>query len=440
MNKTISYQRVNIKEGIDLHLLRTSKFKTTMIKIFLQERLRKETAPMVALISYLVFRGTNTRPTTLEMMRYLEELYGADLATDVEKRGENQFLSISLEIINQHYLPGGNDLFNEGLGFIMDVLTNPRSDGQKFDQEYFEQEKAILRDDILSLINDKSKYANERCYQLMCPNEPFSIYKYGSIEELDKIENEQLYTYYRGLLESGAIHIFVVGDVEENQVVSEVTRAFQGMKPRQSFVEEGNWKPAREVPQVIIEEDRIRQGKLAMGYRSDILRRSPEYPASLIFNGIYGVLPNSKLFMKVREEAGLAYYISTRMDSAKGILLVSSGIDSADMDKAVQLINEQLEAIRQGQVSEHELDSSKKAYRRYFLYFADDSEALIDSCMVEVSNGLDPVLEELILEMAETTVEDLQNIAKRIHLDTIYFLKGEEGAFDDDEEDVVYDA
>ncbi|AZR72709.1 hypothetical protein BBF96_04460 [Anoxybacter fermentans] len=431
MKKTIDYRRIKIKEGIDLHLLKTSKFKTTMIKIYLQEQLRKETAPMVALISYLLFRGTNNRPTTLEMMRYLEELYGADLSADVQKLGECQYLTLTLELINRHYLPGSRDLLDEGLAFILDVLTNPRTVNGKFAEDYFAQEKTVLKDDINSLFDDKSKYANQRCIQLMCPDEPFGIYKYGSIKYLEKITNEDLYSYYRNLLRNNPIHIFIVGDIIETEVVEKVEKAFLDFKPRSIIISPIVAQKKKVISQKVIEEADIRQGKLAIGYRTNITRRSPEYYALYVFNGIFGSQPHSKLFQNVREKASLAYYIYSWFDSTKGILQVSSGIESSNLEKVLQIVDEQLKAIKEGKITRKELDFTKKAYYRNFQYLLDDNEALIDSCMVEITNGLEPVLEELIKEIDKVTLEDVQAVASKIELDTIYFLKGKEGAKDE---------
>lgn len=394
---------------------------------------------MIALISYLLFRGTNTRPTTLEMMQYLEGLYGADLATDVDKRGETQYLSITAEVINQHYLPGGGDLLEEALALTMDVLTNPYSVDGKFSDEYFEQEKMVLKNDILSLINDKARYANERCTRLMCRDEPYGIYKYGTIEDLEKVDNPTLYQYYQKLLTDNPIHIFLIGDLEPAEVVPKVEAAFRQLPPRSTVFEPVTADKEVVRPQTVVEEEAIRQGKLAIGYRTRVNRRSPEYAAAQIFNGLFGSLPHSKLFQKVREEQSLAYYVYSKMDSTKGIMQVACGIESSDLERVLAIIDQQLQAVIRGEISEQEMDFTKKAYRRYFRYLSDDNESLIDSCMVEVSNLMEPVFEELIDELEAVRVEDVQAVARKLELDTVYFLKGKEGAMDEGDDDEADD-
>lgn len=430
MKEIIDYQPILIKKGIELHLLPTKKFKTTLMKVVIQEQLQQETAPMVALLSYILFRGTRTRVTTIEMMRYLEGLYGANFSSDVDKYGECQYLTFTLEVINQHYLPGGENLLTEGLNFLMEVLTDPLTDNGAFKPEYFHQEKAALKDDIESLFNDKTKYAYERCRQIMCEDEPYGIYKYGQIKELAKIKNQQLYQYYQSLLQNNPIHLYLVGDLKKDDLLPKIQAAFQDFAPRNASFPPVIFDKEEVIPKTVIEEENVRQGKLSMGYRTKITRRSNLYPALVVFNGIFGGLPHSKLFQNVREKASLAYYIYSGIDSTKGILQIDCGIESSALDQVLQIVEKDLADISHGKITKAELDFTKKAYARYFRYITDDNQLLIDSCMLDIANNKRP-LRDLIDRLAAVTIADIQRVANRIELDTIYFLKSREAVRDE---------
>ena len=425
LNTSINYRDVEIKEGINLHLLKTNKFKTTKIKVYVQEQLRKESAPMLALTSYILFRGTENKPTTLEMMRYLEKLYGADLSTDAEKYGECQYLTLGVEIINKNYLPGDEDLLGQGLALVLDILANARTEGgqELFYEDYFNQEKIVLKDEIKSIFNDKSRYASKRCTELMCPDEPFGTYKYGSIGYLENITNKELYNYYQNLLENNPIHIFVVGNINDDAVIKKVENTFDYFEPRSNQIKPVVVENKDIAPQTVIEEADVQQGKLIMGYRTNITRRSPLYPAMIVFNGIFGALPHSKLFQNVREKSGLAYYISTGLDSTKGIIKVTAGIDSGKFDETLKIIKEQFEAMKAGQISQEELEFTIKAYRRSLNYLMDNNDALINSSILEITNDLKPSFGALITAIEKVTIEDIQKAANMVELDTVYFLK-----------------
>lgn len=383
---------------------------------------------MVALISYLLFRGTKTRPTTIEMMRYLEGLYGANFTTDIEKLGECQFIALGLELINQRFIPGGEDIFDEGLTFLQDVLINPLTENGKFKQSYFNQEKAVLKDDINSLYNNKAKYVYERCKQLMCVDEPYGIYKCGDVKTLNRIENDELYSYYHKLLDNNPIHLFVVGNLKPDFVIEKVSGIFQDFPSRSTTFSPIIANKTEIVPQQVIEEEKIRQGKLSIGYRTNLTRNSDLYPAMVVFNGIFGSLPHSKLFQNVREKAGLAYYIYSSLDSTKGIIQVDCGIESSDFEKVLRIVDKQLQNIINGKITTEELEFTIKSYSRQFRYLTDENSTLIDSCMVEVNNGLEPIISEFTEQLREVTIEDVRSVATRLRLDTVYFLKGKEGA------------
>ncbi|MCG8638481.1 MAG: insulinase family protein, partial [Desulfobacterales bacterium] len=271
-------------------------------------------------------------------------------------------------------------------------------------------------------------YVYERCKQLMCADEPYGIYKCGDVKTLDRIENDELYKYYQKLLDTNPIHLFVVGDLDSELIIEKVRGVFQNFPSRST-----NFAPiiatkTEIVPKQVIEEEKIRQGKLSIGFRTNLTRSSDLYPAMVVFNGIFGSLPHSKLFKNVREEAGLAYYIYSSLDSTKGIIQVDCGIESSDFEKVLKIVDKQLQNIIDGEINEEELEFTIKSYSRQFRYLTDENSTLIDSCMVEVNNGLEPIITEFTEQLRNVTIKDVRSVAEKLELDTVYFLKSKEGA------------
>jgi hypothetical protein len=99
----------------------------------------------------------------------------------------------------------------------------------------------------------------------------------------------------------------------------------------------------------------VKQGKLVMGFRLGMKDRNDDYAAKRIMSDVFGGNPNSKLFKVVREEMSLCYYCSSRMLRAKGIMLVQSGIESFNEEKAKTAILDQLEEIKKGNFTEEDL-------------------------------------------------------------------------------------
>src|SRR5690625_2130730 len=113
-------------------------------------------------------------------------------------------------------------------------------------------------------------------------------------------------------------------------------------------------------PQKIVEKDSIHQAKLHIGYRTFCTYKDDQYAALQVFNGLYGGFPSSKLFLNVREKHSLAYYVGSRIESHIGLLIVYSGVETEEYERTCSIIQEQLDALRQGQFTEEELAEIKK--------------------------------------------------------------------------------
>lgn len=193
----------------NLHHLATDKFKTNLIQIyFMLPLVSSKEAAMNALIPSILERGSKNYPNNQLIKSELEKLYGSHLSANILKRGENQILRFSLEMVNEKYLTHRSDLTKNAFKLLNDIIFNPLLESGKFKEKYFEQEKDILKEDISALINDKYSFALENCLSKMCKHEKYGIYKLGSIPALAEIENQELYDHYQYLIKKAKKSIF----------------------------------------------------------------------------------------------------------------------------------------------------------------------------------------------------------------------------------------
>ena len=101
----MEYKKSEIKKGINLHTIKTGKFKTNLIAIFLTTKLERETVTKNAVISALLRRGSKNMPTQEQISKELEEMYGASFDCGLDKTGDNQVLKFYIETINDKFLP-----------------------------------------------------------------------------------------------------------------------------------------------------------------------------------------------------------------------------------------------------------------------------------------------------------------------------------------------
>ena len=422
-----SLKQIPIGQGRNLYHIPTDKFKTSTISIFIHRPLKKEEATMNALLPYVLRRGSKDFPSSQIIAKYLEELYGASFDCGVNKKGEDHIIYLNFEVINDRYIPGQEKLFNDILEFAHSILFNPLLDGEGFKKEYVIQEKKKIEDLIKGLVNNKMVYAVERCYQEMCRDEAFSIYELGSIEDLDAIDEKGLYQHYKEVIYSSPIDIFIVGQMDEEKIYEKVTRLFSDKGNQVKTYP--NTQIITKVGQVkkIEEALEVNQGKLSLGFRTKISPRDKEYYPLIIYNGILGGGPHSKLFNNVREKMSLAYYVFARLEKFKGLMIISSGIEFVNYQKALDEILTQVEEIKNGNISDYEYEATIKSYINSIRSLADNPIYMTDYYLGQLVAGTDDTFEGLIEKISTVKKEDVISVAQNIELDTIYFLKNKVG-------------
>jgi predicted Zn-dependent peptidase len=232
-------------------------------------------------VSYPSFRDLKIR---------LEELYGAELRADVLKKGERHILSFSLEVINDKFAPGEN-LLQQGLSILKNLIGDPFLENGSLKESMYSRKKSSLLKEIQGLINDKVNYALESCVQEMCSGERFGVFKYGSIEDLEPISPESLYSYYRELLRNNPIDVFVVGEIEPDKTFALVQDIFDFSRD----AGRGDLPPVEvyRIPKEVRFKEEflpVTQGKLTLGYRINTSYRDDDYVDMLLYNGILGGL------------------------------------------------------------------------------------------------------------------------------------------------------
>jgi len=408
---------------IRLHVMPTKRFKTFSISLFAGLPLSEETVTPVALIPFVLRRGTSSTPETIAFRERLDELYGAGFGFDVYKRGDAQIVQFRMDVINDRFVSANKPLLAESISFLGEVVTSPAMDGGRLREKYVTAEKITLQKRLEAIINDKIRYAAERCMEEMCEGEPYRLHALGQRADIPAITAESLTAAYKQWLSQAALDLYVVGDTSLEEVKSLVADAFQ--------IEEGEAATyARPAPtasvqktRTVIERMEVNQGKLNMGLRMHTTYADDDYPAALLYNGILGGYPHSKLFLNVREKASLAYYAASRLDGHKGICTIQSGIEIANYERAKTIIEEQLASMREGQYSELELNQTKAMISNHLRELQDSAGEMIAFDFNTVLSGRERTADDLLGQVQATTAEQIAAIASKTELDMIYFLR-----------------
>jgi predicted Zn-dependent peptidase len=417
----------SFKDGGGWYCYPTKQFKTIAIQAFWMNPLRVNDASMGAIIPHILRRASQKWPTTVVMERQLEDLYGASFRAEVGKVGDQQLLSFQFEAVNGRFLPDEPDMLARGLQFMREVLYHPKTEQSVFAEDIFVQEQEILSRQIQALFNDKAQYAMNRLIAAMAHEQGFGISRLGTLEETRNLELPRVYQRYEALRESAPMVWFVVGDVDPEVVARyfeedpRMRTARQPMPVIAPFV-------AKNHGRTIIEQQPVQQGKVNLGYQTGITARDRDYPALVMYAGVLGGFPHSKLFIHVREEASLAYYAYARLDAALGLMVIGAGIEFEDYEEAIAIIQQQVEAMRQGDISDEEIDYTLRALTNEILAETDSAAQIIGRKLEHllVGGGLSGA--DLIEALRQVRREDIVRVAEQITLDTTYFLTTDQGS------------
>ncbi|MGI6097140.1 MAG: EF-P 5-aminopentanol modification-associated protein YfmF [Dethiobacteria bacterium] len=412
-----------LNNGVEVFLIPTPKFKTVTVNLFLHQTLNRATATETALIPSVLERGSKELPTSLKIRRKLEGLYGARLDSDILKKGERQLIVFSLDLIHDRFTGEGGSLLEKGLSILKSIVANPLVEGKGFKSAYVNQEKEQLAREIRGLINDKMSYAVERCVQEMCAEENFGVYKYGRLEDLASITPEGCYAYYRDLINHNPLQLYIVGDLEPEKVFSLLEEIFAFERGQGRELSPVDVYHKVKEPRYVEERLAVNQGKLTLGFRTGTHYSDDDFFALLFYNGILGGFPHSKLFQNVREKASLAYFAFSRLERHKGILMISSGIEVKNYERALSIINKQVEQMARGEIDLEEMENTRRGLVNQLRVLEDNPYQLINYYLDGYIGGRGDTLEEFLQKIEQVTKDDVVRVAEKIKLDTVYFLR-----------------
>lgn len=422
----MQYKENEIKKGIKLHEIQTDKFKTNLIAVFLTMPITRENVTKNALISAVLRRGSKNMPTLAQISKDMEEMYGASFDCGIDKTGDNQVLKFYIETINDKYIPQKNEnILKKSIEKLLEIIFNPLIENNAFKKEYIEQEKENIKRIIKGKTDNKARYAFDRCLEEMYKNKPYGLYKYGYIEDLEKITAESLYEYYKKMISKCKIDIFVSGNIDEVTEMIKNNENIQKLSDRESkYILNKIERKEKVEEKEIIEEMDVTQGKIVIGLDLHLENENQMYD-TVVYNAILGGSANSKMFQEVREKASLAYTAGSNYIRYKSNIFIKCGIEIKNYQKAMEIIQKQLEDMKNGMFTDEDIENAKKGIISGIKSIDDEQDTQITYLFGHEITNINTTEDEYIEKINNVTKEDIIKVAQSIAINTVYFLKNQ---------------
>lgn len=419
------YVQKKIAPGVELLAVPAGRFKTNELAIHLAVPMEEQMAANYALAISAVSRKGKAYPDMSALHLQLDKLYGAAISVTANKSGGCQILKMGITTLDDRFALDDEKIAEAGLELLMNLLFDPLlgEDGL-FSPADIETERRVLLEKLAAEENEKRLYAVMQMQQIMFAGDPYRINPKGTKETLLAATPESVTAAWHRMLRESKMLVTVVGSTDPEAACAALRRRLEGVERAYQPMPTPHFVARCEQVKDVRESEKIRQGKLVLGFRVDMRPDDPLAPAMRSFCDVFGGGPYSKLFMNVREKMSLCYYCSARFARQNSHIFIQCGCEEENMDKAVAEILHQLEMIRDGDCKA-ELESSRIAMIDALDGVADTPNGLENWYAARLLDDDFRTPAQVAEETRSVTVEQLQECAGRLSLDTVYRLVAE---------------
>ena len=418
-----------IFDSIELSMISTNKFKASVISFSMTLPLKRSSTAYGLLISHLLCRGSASYPSIALLNRRLDELYGSYVEIKSHHIGENLSLTISAETLDNKYIPDGTDVIGELISIIAELILSPAFLQPSFSTQVFEQEKRLIVDSINAEINNPRLYSAKKCLELM--QEDIALPTSDELKQIvSDISYGELCDYYRGIISSAPLRVFCVSAENAENLKRRIEASFEGYPCKSPSLPIPLRPLKRNLPEHKKVNMPVSQGKLTLGFSTGVIIHPNDdtYYTMIMLNEILGGSASSKLFLNVREKMGLCYYCSSSYSLYSGIMLISSGFEMKNYEIAKEAILNQIEEIKNGNISDFELESAQRSvtsgYRQLYDSPFELQSFFLNRALFNITDKIDDAERKLLA----VKKDDIIALAKKIRLDASFFIEGDANA------------
>ena len=414
---------VPLQQGVTLRCCVDTRLKTNCLSVQLVRPMCRQEAAANALVAAVLLRGTQKHPDLRDITLLLDDMYGASVGTLVRRVGDYQTSGFYCSFTGDRYLMDGDTVLEPMIGFVEELLLQPRMQDGGFYPSFVEGEKRNTLAALEAQKNDKRVYASDRLLANMGKEDTLGIPKLGEPQQVMALQPDTLYAHYMKMLRESRMEFFYVGSREPEEVaqllkpmVAKIERDYQPLPAQTPFQDGGKTRDE--------EAMEVTQGRLQMGFISPSTVGTADFVPMQVLNMVFGAGMTSKLFMQVREKMSLCYDIGSSYQGSKGILTVGVGMEHSKAQTVEKEILHQLEECQKGNITLQELENARQALLSALRGTPDSAASIENYFATAALSGLNLTLQQYMEQVEQVTVEKLAELAKKVQLHSVFLLKG----------------
>lgn len=411
--------------SFNVYTIKTDRFKTSHLEVVFHDYADQDTIGAYSFLADILSDSCHKYPKKKDLITRFEELYKIVIYAQTVRVGNIISLHVSLDFINPEYINDPKYL-EEVLKTLFEIIDNPNVVNDEFSLKSFNIIKERIKREILSLKENPIKQSIKESFKLMDESTPTSYELLGTLESLEKITPESLYKTYKNLRKNFKVDIFLIGNLDMDKTVSLIKENFKNRYiVDKSFDLVVKNKLTKKVKYKEIPSENV-QANVAMLFNLDALTELEKNITMLAFNYLFGSGGlNAKLYKSIREENSLCYTINSMYLKYDSLLLVQISLDNKNVKQAIDLVKKELVKMQKGLFTDTELEETISNMLVSLDMTLDNNVAILNNYIFNIYDNL-PLIPERMELFKKLTKEDIINVAKKIKLNSILNLKGEE--------------
>jgi len=414
----MEYRKYDCK-SYNIHTIKTDKFKTVRMEIIFSREVEKEKMPVFTFLCDLLTDCSKYYQRRKDIAIRLEELYKANFYGVTNKVGNLFTSSFIIEFIAPKFI-NEKDYLKEVLTFPFQVINNPKVKTREFDITNFNIVKRRMKEEIESIKENSDKLAIINALKTMDETSPSSFKVLGTLDDLERITPSSLYDAYEELFNHSNCDIFVIGDINTDEVTNIIKENFKNrvIKLSRPSIEVNNESRKKVIEHN--EDSNFVQSTLVMIYNINNLDKKIKNTSFHVFNYILGSGGiSSKLYKNLRTDNSLCYGVRSLYLKYDGLLIVEVSLDKTNVKLAEKLIKKCINEMVKGDYSDNEIEDAKKNLTFSLKMGLDNNVSILNNYVFNVFDNL-PLIDERIELINKTTREDLMKCGESLSLNTVY--------------------
>ena len=409
-------------DGFNLHVIKTDRFKTIFYNVNIRFDDEKDTERYMGLLSRLLIQTSSKYNSLRDINVACASIYDPSYNIRVLCSGAEDILTLTASFANEKYTEIGMNEAN--FKFLTSFIFEPKIIDNGFDREVFEIQKEKLLEHYRTMKDRPQDYASSRLSEEM-KTRKYDVMKLDElIQSIESLTAEDLYDFYKKIMKEGTLDIFVCGDVDPIEIKNIFNKyiKFKGSKKKiNHLIKQGSYNKKEKI---IIESSLNTQSNLVIGCKLMDLTDFERKYVFVLYSWILGGGMNSLLTQTVREKNSLCYYIYAVRQNLFETMKIYVGINGSDFEKTYDLVKKEMKNMEEGNFSIELFEGVKEIYYNSLIKIEDSQSEVTGNYTSELFINNDRI-DERKKQMEKVTKEDVMNLAKKVHIDTVYLLKGE---------------